>query len=235
MSPVNLLIKRKKMKKLIIVCFSTFFLFACPDYFPGDDTCMQYRYYFTLPVSFLPEDKVIYIGDTITITSQFLDQLWNDNHTEFFTFDSVDFKIRCHFIKVDTIIDSQGRFDFLDDFDILADTLYNFRKGNTTTAFDYYYDGISYYLEFKFIPKKKGVYIFEFTSRRNLSSFDWDDAYIIDEDGDCETNRWKPRFVTNDGQAYQELLEYSPNDYYKEKLGYNFNPERDGAHCFKVE
>ncbi len=223
------------MKKLFFILTISTIFFACPDNFSGDDGCKQYRYNFTLPISFVPTGSIIHIGDTVTITSKFSNKLWNDKHTELFTFDSIDFKISCHFIKVDTIIDAQGRFNFLKDFEIIADSLYNFRKGKTTTAFDYFYDNNEYFLKFKFIPMVKGVYLFEFISRRNLSSFDWDDAYILDEDGDCETNRWRPQLITNNGQSYSELLEYSPNEYYKEKVGYNFHPQRDGAHCFKVE
>jgi len=223
------------MKKLIIICLSCFLLFACPDNFSGDDGCSQYRYAFTLPVSFTPTDSIIHVGDTVTITSQFTNKLWNDKHTELFTFDSIDFKISCHFIKVDTLINILERFYFLNHFEVLADSIYNYRHKTASTAFDYNYSDNQYGLQFKFVPKKRGVYIFEYTSRRNLSSFDWDDAYIFDEDGDCQTNRWRPKFITNDGESYKELLRYSPNEYYREKSGYYFFPERDGAHCFKVE
>lgn len=153
---------------------------------------------------------------------------------EIFIFDSVNFKINCHFIKVDTVIDGKNRFDFLNDFNIISDSIYNFRKGKTTTSFEYlYYEDEQYFLQFKFIPKVKGVYIFEFTSRINLSN-NIQGKTIYTENSECYTNRWNPNFITNDGQSYIELLKYSPNDYYKNKSGYYFFPEQDGAHCFKV-
>ncbi len=223
------------MKKILLLILVLIFLYACPDNFSGDDGCKQYRYYFTLPVSFVPTDSIIHIGDTVTITSKFSNKLWNDKHTELFTFDSIDFKVHCQFIKVDTIIHLFDRFDFLNDFEVFSDSIYNLRKGKTIVVFDYHYDGNEYFLQFKFMPKHKGIYIFEFFSQRNAPSFDWDDAYILDEDGDCETNRWRPQLITNNGQSYSELLKYSPNEYYKERSGFYFSPERDGAHCFKVE
>lgn len=223
------------MKYLIIIFLVSLLFYGCPPDFDGDDGCLHYRYYFSLPVSFVPADSIIKVGDTITISCQFSKKLRDEKYSELFNFDSIDFKDHCQFIKVDTIISLQDRFNFLNDFDLFADSIYNLRLGKTIVKYNYYYDGTTYFLKFKIVPKCKGVYIFELFSYRNASSFDWDDSYIYVEGGDCKTNRWYPYFITNEGRAYRELLKYSPNDYYKEKAGFYFFPERDGAHCFKVE
>lgn len=221
------------MKKIIFLAIISTILFACPNIQQNKD-CSRYDYTFDISVSFEPKDSIIHIGDTITITSQFSNVLSSNETNELFLFDSVDFKTNNNFIKVDTIIHLFDRFDFLNDFEFIADSIYNFRKGNTTTAFDYYYNGHEYFLRFQFIPKVKGIYIFEFSSRINLTDR-IKGKEIYTEDGECQTDNWNPNFITNNGNSYAELLESSPNEYYKEKSGYYFHPQRDGAHCFKVE
>lgn len=86
------------------------------------------------------------------------------------------------------------------------------------------------------IPKKKGIYLFEFFSLIP-SAHSINGKVIETKNGECRTDAWSPHFKTNNGDNYKELLKQSPNDYY---TGYYYdNWSRyntiDGAHCFKVE
>jgi len=223
------------MKKLIILTMISAFFFACPT-IKQNNNCSRYEYTFDIPVSFNPTDSIIHIGDTITITSQFSNVLKTNETNELFVFDSVDFKTGSGFVRFDTLLEKGEFYHFTDEFEFIIDSIYNFRKSNNVIAFDYYYNGEEYYLQYKFIPKVKGIFLFEYISRINTSTFNKNKT-IQAKNSDCETSGWYPSFITNQGNNYRELLKLSPNEDYYTTV-YNdwsrYNTEK-GAHCFKVE
>ena len=227
-------INMKNLSKLIFL-FVILIVYAtsCVRQNPG---CEYGEYLFSLPVSFYPTDSIIKLGDTIVITSEFPDTLmggpyeFDPRGSELFYFENVDFRNYCHLIRVDTLMkSSKERFYFIDHFEYLADPTYNLTVFSGHIDVDYVYDNHKYYLKFLIIPKYKGVYLFEFGSRLNI-----DDKVARDTipalDSDCEAKIWYPRFITNNGQTYDELRnKYNPNSW-----EFNFAYRSDGSHCFKV-
>ncbi|HAQ38264.1 MAG TPA: hypothetical protein DCQ58_07115 [Saprospirales bacterium] len=228
-------INMKNLSKLIFL-FVILIVYAtsCVRQNPG---CEYGEYLFSLPVSFYPTDSIIKLGDTIVITSEFPDTLlggpyeFDPRGSELFYFDDVDFKIGCHMIKVDTLMDkSENRWHTINHFDFLADSIYKLKVYNTFADFDYVYRDHKYFLEFKIVPKFKGVYIFEFSSALNSLSHSMQRDTIPAVDSDCEAKIWYPGFITNNGQTYVELRnKYNPNSW-----EFNFAYRSDGSHCFKV-
>ncbi len=219
----------KNLSKLIFLfVFLIVYATSCVRQNPG---CDDGYYSFSLPVSFYPTDSIIKLGDTIVITSEFPDKLKDILHSELFYFDNVDFKTYCHMIKVDTLMEHKfNNFDYIDHFKFFSDSIYNLKVFNTTVGVDYVYRDHKYFLEFKIVPKFKGVYIFEFVSVLNSTSHSITRDTIPAVDSDCQLTTWYPSFITNNGNAYQDLMDRSnPNDWY-----HNFAVKYDGSHCFKV-
>lgn len=225
----------KNLSKLIFL-FVIFIVYAtsCVRQNPG---CEYGQYLFSLPVSFYPTDSIIKLGDTIVITSEFPDTLlggpyeFDPRGSELFYFENVDFKTYCHMIKVDTLMEHKfNNFDYIDHFKFFSDSIYNLKVFNTTVGVDYVFRDHKYFLEFKIVPKFKGVYIFEFVSVLNSTSHSMQRDTIPAVDSDCEAKIWYPRFITNNGQTYVELRnKYNPNSWQ-----FNFAYRSDGSHCFKV-
>jgi len=228
------------MKNSIIIILLSFIFFGCPSILPNKYTienCRISDHSFKIGVSFEPGDSVINVGDTVTITSSFPNILDSKETGESFVFDSVDFHLVNGFFKLDTLIDYQKGYHFTSNFEfIIDDSTYQFIQGNNYIHLAYKYSDDSYFLQYKFIPKKKGIFLFEFSSNINLTN-NIKGKIIHAVDSECKTNAWGPIFQTNQGNNYKELLKESPTEYYNTKY-YNewsrFNTI-DGAHCFKVE
>jgi hypothetical protein len=193
--------------------------------------CEVGYYSFLLPVSFYPTDSIIKLGDTIVITSEFPDKLKDILHSEEFYFDNVDFKTYCNMIKVDTLMEYKfNNFDYIDHFKFFSDSIYNLKVYNTTVGVDYVYSDHKYHLKFNIVPKFAGVYIFEFTSVLNSTSHSILRDTLPAVDSNCKLTEWYPNFITNNGNAYQDLMDRSnPNNWY-----HDFTYKVDGNHCFKV-
>lgn len=220
------IMKRLTLKIALFVTL-TVYITSCVRINPG---CDIGYYSFSIPVSFYPTDSIIKLGDTIVIISEFPDKLKDILHSEEFYFDNVDFKTYCHMIKVDTLMEHKlNNFDYIDHFKFFSDSIYKLKVFNTTVGVDYVYSDHKYYIEFKIVPKFAGVYIFEFTSPLNYpSNISRDTLPAVNSD--CKLTQWNPNFITNDGNAYQDLMDRNnPNNWY-----HDFALKVDGTHCFKV-
>ena len=213
-------------------------LYGCPPSNYINENCSAGYHTFNILVNFEPTNKVIPFGDTISISSVIPRELISNESSEIFDFDSIKFRPIVTFAKLDTpFVENFKYYPFTDFFDFFVDSIYNLRINGNSISLEYYYSGEDYFLKFKFIPKRKGIYYFQFTSAY-LSHSNYDNVPIIYSlDSNCETNKWLPYFNTNSDNNHKELLkesiyEYSRNDMY-EKWDQNYFIY--GKHCFKVE
>lgn len=225
------------MKKLFFFAFFSLLLYGCPDALVRENCSLPY-YDFDISVSFQPSGKTIHIGDTVSISSVFPDILCDQTNTDCFTIeDSINLFIGNYFIKLDTLIENHITYNFTKDFEFLVDSIYNFRIGNYAIGLDYYRRGNEYDIQYIFIPKKKGIYLFEFSSRINVSeSYRYQILESISSE--CRTNRWAPVIITNNGlNNNKELLKESPTEFYNTKSydEWDLHNTVYGAHCFIVE
>lgn len=227
------------MKNIILLIFVIIFFSACPLLLPDDDInegCNKSFYYFDMPVYFSPLDSTINIGDTITVTSYIPKEKWDMDSNYIFDLDSIDFHMGGGIIKLDTLIVEGGQYHFVNDFEWIADNIYNFQIGSNAYAFDYQYSSTGYEVKFSMIPKKKGIYLFDINSLIT-ASISVVGEVIYTKNKECKTNKWYPNFKTNNGNNFKELLLRSPTKYYTGYYFDNWNKYNNnyGAHCFKVE
>jgi len=225
------------MKKLLFILTISTIFYACPSTPHIDSVCDRYYWHhFDIPVSFDPPDSVLHIGDTITIASQFPNKLWDQDSTDQFIFDSINFHIGCGINKIDTFNGSQMSNSLLL-FDYLIDTTkYNYQKANISFSLEYVYSGDEYYLQFKIVPKYKGVFYFTFFSIVGEVFIERQNIYAVN--GECVTEYWDPRLITNKGIGNnKEFLKLSPQKYYNTTAYNDWHKHNHvrGNHLFKVE
>ena len=137
------------MKKLFFILTISTIFFACPPTPHIDSVCDRYYWHhFDIPVRFDPPDSVLHIGDTITITSQFSNKLWDQDSTDQFIFDSINFHVASGIGKIDTFNNSKANESTFELFDILIDSSkYNYQKAHISFSVDHVYDGNEYYFQ----------------------------------------------------------------------------------------
>ena len=224
------------MKLFVFLLLISIVLSGCPGKITHEGCDFPY-YKFTMPVSFEPGDSIIHVGDTVTVTSKISRFMKDDNSHYTFDFDSIDFYNGLVFDKLDTLFSPQQYLQTIQEFDFIYDEKNNFKFGNNVINFDYIYSGSEYYVKFKFIPKKKGIYLFEFNSLYSYSSLGRNKKVIFTDEKECKTENWYPLFKTNNGNNFREILKLSPrndynNIYYTQWHKYNIEY---GAHCFIVQ
>lgn len=219
-----------------------FWLIVVPFLFNSCNTKCPHSAKFIIPVTFTPQDSIIKLGDTITITSYFPNKIRAENSDEIFIFDSINFYLSSGFHKIDTFNGSQIIKTTRDAVDIIIEEeKYNFKMLNYGFRCEFYYIENEYFIQFKAIPKYKGVYYFGFGSQLTQPETSFPrNQFISSESFDCEISKFYPHMITNDGKGNnKELLKLSPDwnfrgTYYRnwDNLSQNGGA---GAHCFKVE
>lgn len=204
--------------------------------------------YFTLPVSITPAQEVYKIGDTITIISEFEDQLvgLNTELKDVGTFDmkGIKWKPVINFYNIDTFI--LNRDDHKPDFssyvllEILEGRLMieRYSNGSEQIFGEYFEKNNKFLFSLKIVPQKKGVFYIDFDSDNNYGTFGFQDY-----PGVCKNEKLAVYFKTNEGKENNlHYLKESPDPFwdrsrpndYKGDI-YSKEPEVHGGYCFKVE
>ncbi len=121
-------------------------------------------YQFEIPATLSPAKTTYRIGDTISISSQFSDQVYEAITDK--TYSLYNFRFYPIF-KIDEISDSIIDQTALNNFEVIIDTIkYKFNKfifsSGPAVAYDgeYLYENEEYSLSYKLIPKTTGFYSF---------------------------------------------------------------------------
>ncbi len=223
------------MKKLILLSIFSIVFYGCPNNHINEGCNFPY-YEFDMPVSFTPVNKIINIGDTITVSSFIPREKWDRDSNYIFILDSVDFHIGGGIVRMDTLLEKGKHYNFADDFNWIADSIYNFRVATISYTFDYYYRVDGYKIHFNMIPKQKGSYLFTLNSLIGATP-NIKGKVIETKNRECRTDAWNVCFMTNEGNNYKELLKESPNKDYNTTVNNRWDEYNTikGAHCFKVE
>lgn len=224
------------LRYVFIIIISSFF-YACPSNYIHEN-CDSAYYTFDFEVDFEPKDEVIPFGDTITVTSSFPRNMIPKESNEIFDFDSIDISPLVVFAKLDTpYVENFLFYPFTDFIDFYVDSIYNLRIKGNTIALDYVYSGKNYLLKFQFVPKRRGIYYFQFESAFSNPSQNENTPLIYSINTKCETNKWSSYFNTNEDYNHKELLKESIYDFAKKDMydKWNQNYFIVGKHCFKVE
>jgi len=236
--------KIKKMNtiiKLICVILTLNLTNCCKDV----KNCPRF---FTLPVSITPAKEVYNIGDTITIISEFNDQLigLNIEETPIGTFDmkGIKWKPVISYYKLDTLIPNRDNhiplFEGFVKVEFTSGTLTKefFSTGAEQIFGEYSEKQNRFTLSFKIIPQKKGVFYIEFDSDNNYGNFGFQDY-----PGVCKNDILAVYYKTNEGKNNNlQYLKESPDPFWDRSRSngytgdiYTKEPEKVGGYCFRVE
>ena len=168
-----------------------FLTYGCKD----NDCNFAGTYQFEIPATLTPAKATYRIGDTISISSRFSDQVYEAQTNKTYLLE--DFRFYPAFI-INEISDSIVDRSALRNFDFIIDTnIYNFNKFILTTgtiAYDgeFYYNNNEYSLEYKFIPKETGLYLLH----QDAETGYWNDNQSFQ--GKCDNKRSNVRTLLNE-------------------------------------
>ncbi len=118
-------------------------------------------YVFEIPATLVPAEDTFAIGDTITITSSFCDEVFERKTGKKYKLKNLKFYPGTYIYKIDT--NNVGN-DGLKFFNIILDTIYNYNlyqysSGSIGLFGQYNYFNNIYKLEYKLIPSVKGSFL----------------------------------------------------------------------------
>ncbi len=217
--------------KYSILVFFILGIFSCSSC--RDKECdFPAAYEFVIPATLYPAQDTFNIGDTITVTSNFSDMVYDQKTKK--KYHLVDFRFYpvTTIYKLDTSIISYN----LTDFDIVVDTAYkynylNLSDGNKQVVGQYRYSTTRYSLEYKIIPKRKGLFFHRFGVDVGIDQFQ-------DFEGKCRNKGSSATVKLNEGEDNNVdfLLESGNEDY--PRLYWDKKEERfykHGGYCFYIK
>ena len=170
-------------------------------------------YEFVLPVIITPALDTFHVGDTIYVCSEFLNLVYERVSGKEYLLDSFRFYPLSRLIKIDV----EESFDVLDSFEILLPEGLDYERfdassGNEFLIGEYEYNSDSKYsLDFSFVPKSKGTFLFRQLSQ--LSSFEPEQEFP----GYCDLGGSKGICIVNEHEDNNiHLLENSPDPHFNE-------------------
>lgn len=146
------------MKYLILTITAILLISGCIK-----EECQIYggTYEFEIPATLFPAKDTFNIGDTITFTSEFSDEVYERKTDRYYKLR--DFKFFPQ-MGIKEISDSITDESVLQDFQVLVETLgfsqYIYNDGAIVYLGEYDYSENMYSLSYKFIPTKGGLYLF---------------------------------------------------------------------------
>lgn len=119
------------------------------------------NYEFIIPVTLTPAKDTFNIGDTITIRSQFSNMVYERITEKNYFLDNIRFYPNSSVIRIDTI----NQIDDFSEFNVIIDSsfelfFFNYSDGGRNLTGEYNYEDDEYLLEYKIIPREKGLFLF---------------------------------------------------------------------------
>lgn len=223
------------MRFYLLILLAPILLTACPR-----EACDFQAYNFEIPATLSPAQEVYRIGDTITISSRFVNLVPERSTNQSYLLDSFNFRPIMILEKLDT--DTQ-QLSTIDPLGFIDNSLFQFGPffGSIESIYSgiYNYDGVAYDLEFRFVVQETGIYYLSFgssvISNSQGSKYDFEGKMCpLKQIGGIGTR-------LNDGADNNvDLLLESPVAWYNTKTydrrdqqfgGFHYQ----GGYCFRVE
>jgi hypothetical protein len=189
-------------------------------------------YIFEVPVTLKPTDDTIRIGDTLSISSRFTNNVFEQNTQDSFLLDDFKFFPSVAIYKID---ENPANEDGLANFEHLISDEFNFdyqrfSQGASGLLGEYTYNGEQYWLEFLLVADSVGLYYLEYGISPDLISQDFMNKCrnVSITTGSVSLNRGE------DGNI--SLLERSPDTHYSQWILQNPSERfyKFGGYCFYV-
>lgn len=194
------------------------------------------NYDFVLPATLSPTKDTFKIGDTIDISSEFSDMVFDRATNKTYKLENWKFYPETTIVRID---DTTVVTDNLSEFSYFIDPIYNYKlfsysDGGKSLVGQYNYQNNAYKLEYKLIPNQRGLYFLRHTT----------DLYNLGKKQDFEGRCPKGRagldgYVNLNGGADNNInmLSSSPdphyNDWILQKPEERFH--KFGGYCFYVQ
>lgn len=193
---------------ILLLLFSIIYLSGCNVFNSQDcceDNCEDYVFHFPWEVKGV--DEFASVGDTITFSSRFSDNVIDQTYGD--TFKLKDFKLPLLFSvnKLDTIECDPNYENFTRHIEVNAEDVKVIVIDNVRlTRFDYYYDNDIYTATIKLVIKEKGFFLFTL-SKRNPESLA-NDGYHNEFDGYCRARNQYVRFPFDNDKKLSENYKF---------------------------
>ena len=190
------------------------------------------EYMFIMPFTLTPAQKNYHIGDTIVISSNVSNPVYERVTKNYYTLEDFKFYLITSMYYMDTLINDYSDFNR---FDLLIDStfdmsIFTYSDGSSTLLGQYNYRNSQYSYEFKLIAKEKGRYLL--TQGCDINYINGGQYF----EGKCQNVEVNARFYMN-GRAdnNSDLLKEASNENFKLYLNHLDAQYLDyGGYCFKV-
>jgi len=215
--------------KGLVAVFLVFMIMSCR---PSSRCDVIGSHEFLIPSTLTPARDTFSVGDTIFFSSIFEDRVYDRGLGEHVVLSDYKFNPGIFLNRLDTVEQVCALNDFLILFDSQYE--YNINRGESGEYIrsEYLYNNGSYQLEFRIVPRKKGLYLFSYTFSLNFP--------VQEFEGMCPNLRgWLDSYSDLNGTADNniEFLELSPNSHYNDWI--LLKPEdrfhSKGGYCFFVK
>jgi len=142
--------------KFLPFFFITFIFISCHN---ECDDIIGSIYSFQIPATLSPAKEIYSVGDTITISSRFSDQVFDKATNKTYSLIDFNFYPIARAKRLDTIKpDNSAEFEFLVSPEFNFNP-FTFSDGVTELNGQYNYQGDEYYLEYRIILKETGLFL----------------------------------------------------------------------------
>jgi len=135
--------------------------------------CQISTHDFVIPATFSPAKDSFSIGDTISIVSEFSNEVFDKGTNRNYILDNFKFFPGSNVTEISDTNSNNGAYAY---FDVIVDSVYNFNQFNYSTGRISYFgeynsDSDSYSIKYLIIPKKKGLFFWFSSIALNISRF----------------------------------------------------------------
>lgn len=185
-------------------------------------------YDFEIPVTLSPAQETYRIGDTISISSVFSDEVYERVTNQFYVLEDIAFSPGIGIAEISGITDTISVH-----FDVLIAPKFNFLgpvylEGPLEYSGQYHYENREYSLTYQIIPKQTGLFIFSHSAALGELGSDQD------FDGKCRGESIATTRTTLNGGADNNihLLSESPDPHYNDWILQKPNERFHGSGSF---
>ncbi len=150
--------------KNIVLIISIIFILISQNACVKKECEISGSYNFIIPATLTPAKDTFRIGDTITISSTFSDQVYDQTTDQ--KYELIDFKFYpgTEIVKIDTITNLSKIANY---FEIIVDTSYNYNLINYNNGSDalvgqFNYESKTYSLEYQLVTLESGLFYLEY-------------------------------------------------------------------------
>jgi len=230
-----IVIKKKHIMKNILKLSLLFIVIAISTLASCDKDCDRPDvsiYEFVLPFELSPAKEVYNIGDTITISANIPNSIYERKTNQNFILENTKFYLTAYIYDMDTnIIDYSDINRFIIIFEELVDgQIFTYSDGHSSILSQFKYANNTYKYSIKIVCKSKGLFVlFQGT---NIYTFGEDRLMFAKQ---CDNTKIDAKvYMNNRGDNNLNLANSAKNEHYKKWVERKEKYLDYGGYCFRV-